>query len=174
MKWWVTLLTLVATSTVFAMEMDVVDDWIELKEANAFTFRAPSGTTKMPVQGYDSLVGAYVNPPFRVGVPYGTNFSIGFDYGVWSNNLSDHRNDPRFSKENVGVDGRTAIIVTGPGSGEWGCSDHLTAMYVVILQYQRQQPVALEMHGCTKDVSQIPTIHQIFKSVRFTRFPSAF
>jgi hypothetical protein len=146
-------------------------NWIELKAGNAFTFRAPPRTTSVPVQGIDSFVGMYVNPPFKVGFPFGSDFWIGFDYGIWSNNLHGLRDDPRFAEEVIEVDGRDAVMVTGPGGGDstWGCSGHLTAIYVVVSRSWRNPPVALQMHGCAGVPEAVPILHQIFKTVRFTR-----
>lgn len=134
--------------------------WVTISADGAFTFKAPPGTVPYNDGGVpiDSLVGQYVHPKFK----------LMFDYGQYSNDLSGLRADPRYTVTNEIIDGRKAIIVTGPGENRWDC-DHLIAMYMVVSHnWWNGRTTKLEINGCTRDPQAIPMLRQVFESIHFT------
>lgn len=142
-------LSLLAT----AASAEPADDWVTTKAGQAFTFEAPPDLRSVPVQGIDSFVGRYK----------GDRLALQFDYGLYSNTLQDLREDPRYEAETVEIDGRQAVILTGPANtGDGLCA----AMYVV----DRENPkVALEMDGCANGYAGMVQLQRLFRSVRFIR-----
>src|SRR5262249_38507496 len=144
-----------------------------------------------PLRGDDSFVGRFSGPGFQ----------LGFDYGLYSNDLHEMRADPRFVVDSLVIDGRPAIVATGPSVGppyRWGCAAaHLTALYVSVspepyrderslldrlmdlydANVLREPPRdprtfrALEMDGCAESAEAIDTLHIIFRSLRFPSPP---
>jgi hypothetical protein len=157
---WLMAVSALVTSSCSAPEpaRETPARWTELNAENIFTFHAPAGTVKAPLDGipFDSFVQRYQN----------ANFTIQFDYGHYSNQLGDLRHSPKYSVEKIWIDDRPAIVVSGSGDGAWGCNDHMTALYVVD-RLTRGGQIALQMDGCTSNPNVIPIIHDIFKSIRF-------
>src|SRR5579871_2164753 len=86
------LAALIATTAVAEPE------WSKQNVGEAFTFDTPPGTVRTPVRGIDSLAGEFTNPKFVVG----------FDYGLYSNDLRGLRSDPRYTTEKIKIDSRDA------------------------------------------------------------------
>jgi hypothetical protein len=129
--------------------------WSEIRAGQAFAITAPPGTVYRELRGNDSFVGEFVHPDFK----------IGFEYGLWSNNLNKLKTG--FVRESAKLGGQDAIIVSGPGAGQFGCNDNLIAAYVRDVGAQMLAPVSLEIHGCAKDAREIPILKRMFKSLRF-------
>lgn len=155
---WISVGTgLCLTAVAVAAEIDT-QNWVTLSVGKAFTLRAPPGTKFKPAKGIDSSGGKFVAPQFE----------IGFDYGPYSNDLSELRASPQFSIDHASVDGRQAIIVTGLGGNDFDCKDILTAMYLVVSRnIGRGTDTRLEISGCTKNPEAIKTLHAIFRSLKF-------
>jgi hypothetical protein len=139
------------------------EDWPTQRVGGAFVFQTPPGTMRAPTTGiaYGSS-GEFVNP----------QFTIGFDYGPFSNDLAELRSDVNYMTENVKVDSRAAVLVTGPGLGDstFGCSGYLVAMYVVVSHnWWNGRTTRLQMHGCTSDPSIVATLRRSLQSVRLVR-----
>lgn len=135
-------------------------DWVTFSAGNAFTFKVPPGTVPYNDGGIapDSLIGQLAHPEFK----------LMFDYGLYSNDLGDMRADPRYSIENEVIDGRKAVLVTGPGENNWGCRDELIAMFMVVSHnWWNGRTIRLEMNGCARDTQTISVLRQVFKTVRF-------
>src|SRR6202000_1378609 len=92
-----------------AEEISDMSNWVTLSAGNAFSMRAPADTKFKKIQAIDSFASAFENPKFE----------INFDYGLYSNTLSDMRSDPAYKSEDILMDGRKGILVTGPGKGQW-------------------------------------------------------
>lgn len=158
MKLWPLLFLLLPWSAACSTADEAIPpDWITVTAGAAFTLHAPPGTVFAPLRGEDSFVGTFKHPAFK----------IGFDYGLYSNDLSKLRSDPRFATSTASVDGRSAIIVTGRSDGAWGCRDHLAAMYVGGVHESGSGRIRLEIHGCTADPAYVPALVKMFRSVRF-------
>ena len=130
--------------------------WIALNAGNAFQLRAPPGTVYKSLEGIDSFVAGFDNPQFH----------IEFDYGAYSNSLAGFGSDPDYKVEDIEIDGRKARLITGPGKNAWGCNDLVTAAYVVVARTRGD--TRLEISGCTKSEASLATLHEIFRSIRFT------
>jgi hypothetical protein len=134
--------------------------WIEIKAGDTFTFYAPPGTKLANPDGvpFDSFVQKYSN----------SNFVIIFDYGYYSHKLDDYASNASYTAQSIQIDGRNALIVTGPGDGGWGCNGRMTALYVVD-HCSGPEVAALEMNACTDDPKELPTLHRLFQTIRFKR-----
>lgn len=86
----------VTTATTATPAPPIPADWQTVRAGSAFTFRAPPDLKEVPVMGFDSFVGQYENDAFDVS----------FDYGRYSNPLTDA---DLVGKE-VTVDGRKARL----------------------------------------------------------------
>lgn len=134
-----------------AASAEPADDWVTIKAGRAFRFEAPPDLKSVPVQGIDSFVGRY----------RADRFALQFDYGLYSNSLQSLREDPRYEAETFELDGRQAVILTGPADGGDG---FCAAMYVVV----RESPkTALEMDGCANGHAGMLQLQRLFRSVRF-------
>jgi len=133
--------------------------WVGIVADHAFTFYVPPGSDLklLPGRPIDSFARRYAGATFR----------LAFDYGRWSNKLSDFVGDPRYRSTSALIDGRRALIVTGPGLGQWDCHDDLAAVYVID-HAEGRQPIALEMDACTRDPRQLETVQAIFRTIKFT------
>jgi hypothetical protein len=137
--------------------------WSEIRAGKAFAMTSPPGTVYHELGGEDIFIGEFIHPDFK----------ISFEYGLWAKNLDRLRKG--FARENAVFDGQAAIIVTGPGGGNFGCNDTLVAAYVKDVHAGVLAPVSLQIHGCAKDAREIPILKRMFKSLRFGRltFPAA-
>jgi hypothetical protein len=140
-----------AALTGAAAREPVPPTWERIHAGTAFSFDAPGGTKAVPVPGIDSYVGAYV----------ADGFSIGFDYGPWSNDLQSAATwdsiDGRISKYESGSAQDCAAF---PGDKTQGKLE--TSIYVA------QSPkVALNMHGCARDQKGLRDLQRVFRSIRF-------
>ena len=136
--------------------------WTEIRAGNAFAMTAPPGTVYRELSGEDIFIGEFVHPDFK----------IGFEYGLWAKNLDGLKKG--YARETAVLDGRPAIIVSGPGNGKFDCQDNLVAAYVKDIQAGVLAPVSFQIHGCAKDAREIPIMKRMFKSLRFGRlkFPT--
>mgnify|MGYP001071042867 FL=1 len=154
------LASMALASVAVANSVQPPKDWITIRAGNAFTFRAPPGTAPYsdgaPI---DSLVGMYRN----------SSFSLQYDYGLYSNDLSGIRSKPGYSTKETEIDSREAIIVTGRGEGFDGCNDYMSAVYLVVSHdWISGRTVKLMMSGCTKERNNLPMLHKVFHSLRIT------
>lgn len=91
-----------------------------------------------------------------------------FDYGPYSNTLAEMRADPDYKVDDIIIDGRKGLLVTGPGKNAWGCKDLVTAAYVVVAHKPGMWgDTRLEISGCTKSPEVISTLHEIFRTITF-------
>ena len=145
------LLAAIAAVVLGAGSASAGKDWVALKAGNVFSLDAPRGTHYEPQQGIDSFVGEFAGP----------GFALDFDYGNYSDRLGDLRADPEFQVENTRIDGHDAVIVSGPGPRDRGCSATFTGVYVTVDSYN-----ALEMNACT-DGDKVGTLKAMFRSLKF-------
>ncbi len=134
------------------------DDWITVKAGKAFTFEAPADIQPIPVQGIDSFVGQYGS----------ARFSLLFDYGAYSNSLGGPDENPGFDIEKTMIDGRRALIITGPARDASGDCEFETDVYVVV-QEGSPPPVALTMTACSNGYAGVVQLHRLFKSLKFSQ-----
>jgi hypothetical protein len=82
--------------------------WVQI-DAGTFSFYVPPNVKAVPIQGTDSLVGAYL----------GESISVGFDYGLYSDPLAD-QHLPGYRSRHERIDGKKAKIVSyhNPGAGQ--------------------------------------------------------
>jgi hypothetical protein len=128
--------------------------WVRIDAGGVFSFEAPADMTPIPVHGIDSFVGRYTS----------TSFNLSFDYGFYSNNLSNYRKDPRFTVEERLIDGKKSRVVTGPGSG----CERMSAAYVLVRDAP-SMPTALQIGGCATSEAGISDLHRLFGSLRFAK-----
>ncbi|HEY4115424.1 MAG TPA: hypothetical protein VGM17_15315 [Rhizomicrobium sp.] len=136
-------------------------NWKAISAGNAFTFLAPPDTAPYSDGGkaIDSFVGMYRN----------AKFTLMFDYGRWSNDLSGLSSRPGYTTEQARIDGQDAIIVSGRGGNFNGCTDYMSAVYIVVSpSFGSGGTTRLMMSGCTRDVGALPDIQAVFRSLRFS------
>ncbi len=127
--------------------------WVRIEAGTAFSFEAPEGIRKVRLQGIDSFVGGYVSD----------QFTIGFDYGYYSNSLQGVASWEK-------IDGRPSKFESG-GSPE--CSsfpgDDLQGTLVARVYVVRQQSpkIALMMEGCARNEEGLQELQRLFRSIRF-------
>jgi hypothetical protein len=134
--------------------------WVMIAAGKAFTFEAPRDTARYSGGGtaLDSFVEMFRN----------TDFELGFDYGQFSNDLSGFRAKRNFSFQQTIIDGRQALIVTGPANNDWGCHDYVSAVYIVVSHSRWSgRTTRLEMNGCTKSTEKLRMLHEVFHSLHF-------
>ena len=122
-----------------------------MRAGTAFSFEAPSETKAVPERGIDSYVGAYV----------ADGFSIGFDYGRWSNDLQGAAAwdsiDGRVSKYESGTAQDCAAF---PG-------DTTQGRFEADLYVERSPGVRLTIQGCARDQRGLSDLQRLFRSIRF-------
>jgi hypothetical protein len=136
-------------------------NWITIRAGKVFTFRSPAGTVQYTDGGraIDSFVQMYRSPQFR----------LIFDYGHYSNDLSGYAAKRGYVTEKTEIDGRKAIIVTGPGLSVWDCEGYMSAVYLVASHtWWNGNPVSLSMTGCASTHEGIEILHALFHSLRFS------
>jgi hypothetical protein len=152
------------------------DGWVVIPADHSFTIEAPRGTKFRRDHGIDSYVSGFIGP----------GFSIEFDYGAYSYDFANERNNPRFQFVTTVVGGRRAIIVSGPGVGS--CTTRrMMGLYVndtfgvdgswYQLKSGRQLNMQLSEHeadaaklmmvACFDRDDVAPNIDRILRSVRF-------
>jgi hypothetical protein len=135
----------------FAVSDNIPTDWVTIKAAKAFN--TDGG------HAIDSFVRMYRSPQFR----------LMFDYGYYSNDLSGLTAKRGYVTEKTEIDGREAIIVTGPGKSVWDCEDYMSAVYLVVSHsWWNGSTVRLSMIGCANTREGIETLHTLFHSLRFS------
>jgi hypothetical protein len=141
--------------------LNVPKEWKELRAGAAFTLYAPPGTTFRPEQGEDSFVGHFD----------GTNFTITFDYGAYSDHLSAEAADNRFRVEHFGVGGQPALFVVGPSLGQYGCGPE-KEVAAEFVQGAGKSPIGLQnllsISACMDSEKQTETVRSIFRTIRFS------
>src|SRR3569833_340632 len=155
MRAWLALL-LASLAVIAATAGDTwvrIGDRVTLSAGDAFTIEVPRSTRYRPLRGEDSFVGAFDDPRFKITL----------DYGMYSNSLDDLRSDPAYSVEHTRIDGRDAILVSGPAKGQWGCESGstLVAAYMVVRDATRR-----EIDACTQASANVQTLKLIFASIR--------
>jgi hypothetical protein len=155
-RFWLFVASAVAVSSAALAAQPDESNWITLRAGNAFTLRAPPSTTFKPEQGIDSFVGAFENPKFE----------IEFDYGAYSDTLERFRNEPAVHSEQIVIDGRKALFVSGPDK-DGGCA-LFTAAYVSVAGQAGHWPnTALEIGGCAGSPETVETLRAIFQTIKF-------
>jgi hypothetical protein len=155
-------LTLALLVPAVAAQDETVDTahWVKLSTGDAFTFEAPAGTVEyrdgMPI---DSFAQSYRGP----------GFTLSFDYGAYSNDLRNQKALPAYHAEEIVIDGRKGVLITGPGRNLWGCHDTVTAAYVVVRHEGLfGAAIRFQIDGCAATPEGIATLHAIFRTIRFT------
>jgi len=143
-----------------ALALDVPANWITLAAGDAFTMQTPPGTHFRKEQGIDSFASGFDGP----------NFSMDFDYGIYSPTLSDLAADPKYKAEKTAIDGIPVLIVSGPGNNNFGCQKWMVAIHTgPIKQGILGSPNTLTLGACIENPSDIPRIRTIFQTLKFHR-----
>lgn len=143
-------------------DVAVPSDWVQLAATarsgkTEFTLRAPPGTLYVPQQGIDSFVGD-IN---------GSDFRLGFDYGAYTNDMSDAEHDgSKFLKTQV--DGREALLVAGRSVENInGCHGYFVGFYMRVhgRDVLHNFPAALGLFGCAKDAAAVDLVWTVFRTI---------
>jgi hypothetical protein len=139
--------------------IEVPSGWEKIDTKQGFSFYAPPGTRFQRLQGKDSSVGEIVGP----------TFNLQYDFGYWSNDLSEAKNNQDYSEDRVVIEGRDGLIKRATFSSEGG-QTYFAGLYVQQAVFHRAYPgrwAALEIHGTAASVQDRAIIEQMFKTVQF-------
>jgi hypothetical protein len=139
--------------------VEVPPGWVKIDTKQGFSFYAPPGTQFHPLKGEDSFVGEIVGPAF----------SLRYDFGFWSNDLSDAKNEQDYSEEQVVVHGRDGLIRRATFSSPDG-QTYFAGLYVQQAVFHREYPgrwAALEIHGSALTMQDRAIVERMFKTVQF-------
>ena len=139
--------------------IEVPSRWVKIDTKQGFSFYAPPGTQFNPLQGKDSFIGEIAGPAF----------SLRYDFGFWSNDLGDAKNNPDYSEEQAVIDGRDGLIRRATFSSPNG-QTYFAGLYIQQAVFHREYPgrwAALEIHGSALTTQDRATIEQLFKTVQF-------
>ena len=139
--------------------IEVPFGWVKIDTKQGFTFYAPPGTQFHPLQGEDSFVGEIAGPAFN----------LRYDFGFWSNDLGDAKNEQDYSEEPAVIDGRDGLIRRATLSSEGGPS-YFAGLYVQQAVFHREYPgrwAALEIHGTAPSKQDRAVVERMFKTVQF-------
>ena len=135
----------------------VPPDWTESTAGDAFSLRAPPGTSYKPGQVIDSLVGVFTSPEFE----------LASDYGLYSNSLTQWQDNAQYVERAVEVDGKPAKLVTAYAPEVTAERPYLIALYVADVKRSSLGGVKLSLIASVASPDQFATIEQIFGSIRF-------
>ncbi|HEY0281703.1 MAG TPA: hypothetical protein VGC27_03655, partial [Rhizomicrobium sp.] len=140
--------------------VEVPPGWVKIDTKQGFTFYAPPGTQFSPLEGEDSFLGEITGP----------DFGLQSDFGFWSNDLSDARNEQDYSEEQVVIDGRAGVIRRATFASEDGPPSYFAGLYVQQAVFHREYPgrwAALEIHGSARTPQDRATVERMLKTVQF-------
>ncbi len=141
--------------------IEVPPGWTKIDTRQGFSFYAPPGTQLNPLQGKDSFIGEIASPAF----------SLRYDFGFWSNDLSDARNNPDYSEEQVVINGRDGLIRRATFASANGPT-YFAGLYVQQAVFHREYPgrwAALEIHGSALTTQDRAIVERMFKTVQFDK-----
>ena len=141
--------------------IEIPSGWEKIDTKQGFSFFAPPGTRFQRLHGKDSSVGEIV----------GRTFHLQYDFGFYSNDLGDAKNNRDYSEDQVVIDGRDGLIRRATFSSPDG-QTYFAGLYVQQAVFHREYPgrwAALEIHGTAASTQDRTTIEQLFKTVQFDR-----
>ncbi|MDQ0464685.1 hypothetical protein QO010_002469 [Caulobacter ginsengisoli] len=131
------------------------DGWITVKAGNAFTFEAPADIQLLPVKSEDGFFGHYES----------ARFGFDFEYGLYAAGMDYLRSKPGYDAEDTVIDGRKAVIFTGPIEGVENCTFE-TSAYVWV-EPEKRPGLKLAINACSNGYAGVVQLHRLFKSLRF-------
>ena len=139
--------------------IEVPPGWVKIDTKQGFTFYAPLGTQFHPLSGKDSFVGEIAGPAFN----------LRYDFGFWSNDLGDAKNEQDYSEEPAVIDGRDGLIRRATFFSADGPS-YFAGLYVQQAVFHREYPgrwAAVEIHGSALSTEDRAIVERMFKTVQF-------
>jgi hypothetical protein len=131
----------------------VAAGWKRIQVGEAFSFEAPADTQAVALRGIDSAVGGYKND----------RFNVTFDYGAYSNSLSDET-------PWTAIDGHRARLEIGTGDCQVLPDDHQNwqfAGYVHVELRPAPRRLGLTMSGCAANEAGVEELRRLYLSLRF-------
>lgn len=131
----------------------IPDGWKRIQVGEDFSFEAPVDTQPLVLRGIDSTVGGYKTDRF--------NFT--FDYGRYSNSLSDE------TPWTV-IDGYRARLEAGTGDCKVLPEDQQNWQFAAYVHVELRPPpqrLGLTMGGCAVDEAAMEELRRIYLSLRF-------
>lgn len=141
--------------------IEVPPGWIQIDTKQGFSFYAPPGTQFRQIAGTDSFLGEIT----------GQTFVLQYDFGFYSNDLSDAENNPNYSEKTMLVDGRNGLVrqATLTEAEGW---PYFIGLYIQQAVFHAAYPgrwAALEVHGTVAGPRDRATVEQIFQTIRFDK-----
>jgi hypothetical protein len=125
--------------------------WLQI-DAGAFRFYVPPEVKAVPIQGTDSLVGAY----------RGDFISVEFDYGMYSDSL-DYKRLPGYRSRHERIGGKRANIVSYYNPGAERSFDHAIAIHFPEVNGN----LKLTVHATCKTANDCQTALTLFRTIEF-------
>jgi hypothetical protein len=141
--------------------VEVPPGWVKIDTRQGFSFYAPPGTQFSPREGKDSFLGDIAGPAF----------GLQSDFGFWSNDLSDAKNEQDYSEELVVIDGRDGLIRRATFSSPDGRT-YFAGLYVQQAVFHNEYPgrwAALEIHGSARTPQDRAMVERLFRTVQFDK-----
>ncbi len=141
--------------------IEVPPGWTQIDTKQGFSFFAPPGTRFRQLPGTDSFLGEIT----------GQTFVLQYDFGFYSNDLSEAKNNPDYSEETMSVDGRSGLVRMATLSEAEGWP-YFIGLYIQQAVFHSEYPgrwAALEIHGTVAGPQDRATVEQIFQSIRFDK-----
>ncbi|MBU6299078.1 MAG: hypothetical protein KGJ79_07730 [Alphaproteobacteria bacterium] len=141
--------------------IEVPPGWQQIDTKQGFSFYVPPGTQFHQLPGTDSFLGEITGP----------TFVLQYDFGFYSNDLSDAENNPDYSEKTMSVDGRNGLVrqATLREAEGW---PYFIGLYIQQAVFHAAYPgrwAALEIHGTVASPQDRATVEQIFQTIRFDK-----
>jgi len=144
-------------NTVSIEDVSIPEDWVEYRN-NVFSFRAPKGLVGNAGIGDDSYVGSYRLRP---------RLELGFDFGMYSDQLKKSREMGSYRRQPAVVDGREGYLVwcVYGNRRDFKCP-HMIGLYVPT---HKELGFALQFSAMCEDQAARLLARTILLSTRFHR-----
>ncbi len=114
---------------------------------------APAGTEFTPGKGTDSFIGSF--------------FKLSFDYGAYSNSLSDLSGDAEYKTHSVLIDGKAANIVTAYAPRFSTDRPYFIGVHFPEIRKTVVGSTRLTVFGLLETADSYAVIEKIFSTIQF-------
>lgn len=153
----IALFLMVCSAQAGELSSDVPADWVRLDANSAFSLSAPAGTTYTPAQGIDSMVGSFDAAAFQ----------LNFDYGAYSNSLSNLSEEEDYQIRDVEIDGKPAKIVTAVAPSFSEQQPYFIGVHFPDLGQSVVGTKRLTVYAMLESPDTYPLIEQIYGTIQF-------
>jgi len=155
----VSILLLIMSDSVAteSLSSEVPADWVKVSAGREFDLMAPAGTEFHPSEGTDSFVGNFEAPDFK----------LSFDYGLYSNPLTEMSGDAEYKTRNVQINGKAAYIVTAYAPRFSTDRPYFIGIHFPKVKMTIVGPKKLTVFGFFETADDYTVVDKIFRTIRF-------